>query len=131
MPNKGLVIINNEKISKENNSFYCDNVDIKTIPEDLNKNFNVVLIARDSKFKRTRKINIEDVKISSNIFSFLYSVFKTFRKHDCTSVEFTWLKKTGLYKRLLNKASSKRFKKASSKISEPTIYSVIFIFYLG
>ena len=39
MSNKDLVIINNEKISNDNNGFYCDNVDIKTIPESLNKNF--------------------------------------------------------------------------------------------
>ena len=32
---KKLVIINNEKIFEKNNSFYCDNVDIKSIPEGL------------------------------------------------------------------------------------------------
>ena len=35
-----LVIINNEKISNEKNNFYCDNIDIKSIPENLSKNFN-------------------------------------------------------------------------------------------
>ena len=54
MSHKDLIIINNEKISKKRNnsfqnSFFCHNIDIKTIPEDLSKNFNVALIARYSK----------------------------------------------------------------------------------
>ena len=52
--NKDLVIINNEKISKEKTNFYCDNIDVKSIPEDLDKKFSVTLIARNSKDKRMR-----------------------------------------------------------------------------
>ena len=70
MSHKDLIIVNNEKISYQDNNFYCDNVDMKSIPESLNKNFNVTLIARNSKIKRTRKINIGNIKISSNIFFF-------------------------------------------------------------
>ena len=84
MSNKDLVIINNEKISKDKNSFYCDNVDIRSIPEDLNKNFNVTIIARNSKIKRTHQINLGKIEISSNIFTFLSSILKTFKK-DGTS----------------------------------------------
>ena len=84
MPYKNLVIINNEKIFKENNSFYCDNIDLKTIPENLNKNFNVTLIARSSKIKRARCINLEKVKVSSNIFAFLFNILKTFKKNKAT-----------------------------------------------
>ena len=36
---KKLVIINKEKIFEKDNSFYCDNVDLKSIPEGLSKNF--------------------------------------------------------------------------------------------
>jgi len=84
MPYKNLVIINNEKIFKKNNSFYCDNIDLKTIPENLNKNFNVTLIARNSKIKRSRCINLEKVKVSSNIFAFLFNILKTFKKNKAT-----------------------------------------------
>ena len=82
MAYKDLVIINNEKISSELNNFYCDNIDIKTIPEDLNKNFNINLIARKSKVKRTLQINIDNnkIKTSSNILLFILSLFKTFKK---------------------------------------------------
>ena len=64
MSYKDLVIINNEKISKKNKSFYCDNIDIQSIPENLNKNFNVTLIVRSSKKERTRQIKIEKIKVS-------------------------------------------------------------------
>ena len=43
---KNLVIINNESISKNEKGFYCDNIDMKSIPEGLNENFEVKLILR-------------------------------------------------------------------------------------
>ena len=79
-----LVIINNEKISNEKNSFYCDNIDIKSIPENLNKNFNVTVIARNSKVKRTHPISLKKIETASNIFSFLSSVLKTFKKNKAS-----------------------------------------------
>ena len=39
--NKKLVIINKEKIFEKNNNFYCDNVDLKSIPEGLSKNLKI------------------------------------------------------------------------------------------
>ena len=33
MTDKDLIIINNEKIFKENSNFYCDNLDLKVLPE--------------------------------------------------------------------------------------------------
>jgi len=87
MSYKDLVIINNEKISvkknnSSNNSFYCDNIDMKTIPEDISKNFNLTFIARNSKEKRFHKINLNKIEVASNIFSFLLSLFKTFKKKN-------------------------------------------------
>tara|TARA_Y100000590_G_scaffold353876_1_gene406971 strand:+ start:366 stop:1385 length:1020 start_codon:yes stop_codon:yes gene_type:complete len=80
MPNKNLVIINNERISKNNGNFYCDNVDMKSIPEGLNENFKVTLIARKSKIERTRKINLERIVVSSNIFKFFSKILGTLKK---------------------------------------------------
>ena len=79
-----LVIINNEKISNEKNSFYCDNIDIKSIPENLNKNFDVTVIARNSKIKRSHEISLQKIKIASNIFNFLFSILKTFKKNKAS-----------------------------------------------
>ena len=53
---KDLVIINNEKIFKENESFYCDNLDLKVLPEELNKYYHVQYIVRRSKKKVIKKL---------------------------------------------------------------------------
>ena len=63
MSNNDLVIINNEKIFNEENNFYCDNIDIKSIPENLNKNFNVTVVARNSKAKRSHQISLKRLTI--------------------------------------------------------------------
>ena len=84
MPYNDLIIINNEKIFSEKNSFYCDNIDIKSIPENLNKNFDVTVIARNSKIKRSHEISLNKIEIASNIFNFLFSILKTFKKNKAS-----------------------------------------------
>ena len=79
MKNKNLVIINNEKIFKENDSFYCDNVNLKVLPEELSKYFKVQYIARRSKKKGQQKVNLINIKITTNIFNLFYFIFKTFQ----------------------------------------------------
>ena len=81
MKNKNLIIISNEKVSKDS-FFYCDNIDMKTIPEDLSNFFNVTLIARDSKIKRSRKINIDKIQRSLSIFGYIYNILKTLKKQN-------------------------------------------------
>ena len=81
MSNKDLVIIDNEKVSTKNNNFYCDNFEAK-ISEDFDKVFNVTVIARKSKIKRACQINLKKIEIASNIFSFLFNIFKTFKKNN-------------------------------------------------
>ena len=76
---KKIVIINNEKISKNENGFYCDNIDMKSIPEGLSKNREVLLIARKSKVERSYQINLKNIYTLSNAFTFLFEVFKTFK----------------------------------------------------
>jgi len=80
MSYKELVIIDNEKISKKGDNFYCDNFEAK-ISEDFKKVFNVTVIARKSKINRASQINLEKIEIASNIFSFLFNIFKTFKKN--------------------------------------------------
>ena len=53
---KDLVIINNEKFFKENDNFYCDNLDLKILPEGLNDYHQVQYIVRSSKIKKDQKI---------------------------------------------------------------------------
>ena len=74
-----LVIINNEKIFRQGNDFYCDNVDMSIIPSEF-KNFQQTLfIGRKSKKKGGHKIDLENTKPASNILTFLYLIFKTFK----------------------------------------------------
>ena len=63
---KELVIICKEKIYKENHNFYCDNVDMKSIPEGISNSTKVSVIAIKSKIKRFHKINLK--KIETLIF---------------------------------------------------------------
>ena len=80
MNNKDLIIINNEKIYKENENFYFDNLDLKILPESLNDQFNVQYIVRSSKKKGNQKIDLKNIKVAKNIFSFLYFILKTIKK---------------------------------------------------
>ena len=81
MSYKELVIIDNEKISKKDDNFYCDNFEAK-ISGDFEKVFNVTLIARKSKINRANKINLKKIEIASNIFSFFFKILKTFKKNE-------------------------------------------------
>ena len=80
--NKKIIIISNEKISENQKGFYCDNIDMKTIPEELNKNFDIAFIARKSKVERSHIIDLNKIIAASNIFSFLYSILKTFKHKE-------------------------------------------------
>ena len=49
-----LVIISNESIFKNGDGFYCDNIDSKSIPEGLNKNFDVLVIGKKFAMKKQK-----------------------------------------------------------------------------
>ena len=74
-----LIIINNEKVSKKNNKFYCQNIDMKSIPEGLSKNFEVFTIVRKSKEDLPHQMCVNRINIASNIFTFLFHILKTFK----------------------------------------------------
>jgi len=76
---KNLVIINNEKVHQKGNSFFCDNIDMKSVPEGLEQTFEVQFIGRKTKINRSHQINLRKIKISSNLISFLFSIFRTFK----------------------------------------------------
>ncbi len=82
--NKDLIIINNEKIFKENSNFYCDNLDLKILPEGLDRHYRVEYIVRNSNTKGNQKINLKNIKIASNIFKFIYFILKTFKIPNAT-----------------------------------------------
>ena len=74
-----LTIINNEKIFKQDNEFYCNNLDLKIIPEGLSNYHHVYYIARSSNKRGDQKINLKNINVASNIFKFIFFIFKTFK----------------------------------------------------
>ena len=80
---KKLFIISNESIFYSQNSFFCDNLDMKSTPEGLEKSFDINIIARRSKKERAHKINIKNINIYNNIFSFLFSIFRSLKVNNC------------------------------------------------
>ena len=77
-----LVVLNNERVSKENNEFYSRNYNFKILPEGLNKYFNVEYIVRKSNSREHHKLNLQNVKIASNIIQFIYFVISTFKNKN-------------------------------------------------
>lgn len=71
--------MNNEKVFKEKNNFFCDNLDLKVVPEELNKFFKVKYLVRSSNKKGGQQINLDDIQPASNIFKFIYNLLKTFK----------------------------------------------------
>ena len=74
---KKLFIFSNESIFTQDEKFFCDNIDIKSTPEGLNKKFEVHLLGRKSYKKRAHEIKLKKIKIFSNIFSYLNEVIKS------------------------------------------------------
>ena len=82
MKNK-LFIITNESIYRDKNKeFFCDNIDLKSIPEELNKFSQVTVIGRNSKKQRSKKIQLNTINISRNIFSYLGVIYKSFKNEN-------------------------------------------------
>ncbi len=82
MHKKKIFIFSNESISEKSNSFYCDNLDMKSIPEGLSETFEVNLLARNSSINRKHKINNVRIELAKNIFSFIKKILKTIKKKE-------------------------------------------------
>ena len=74
---KKLFIFSNESIFIQDEKYFCDNIDLKSSPEGLNKRFEVNLFGRKSSKKRAHEIKLKKIKIFSNIFSYLSEVIKS------------------------------------------------------
>jgi glycosyltransferase involved in cell wall biosynthesis len=79
---KKLFIFSNESISVEDGKFYCDNFDLKSTPEGLNKKFDINLFARKSNKERSHEIKIKKIKIFTNIFSYISAVIQSAKEID-------------------------------------------------
>ena len=77
-----LAIISNESVFQDDDVFFCDNIDMKSIPDGLSKNFEILMISRKSAVKRFHQINLKKVRLASNVFAYLYNIFKTFKQKE-------------------------------------------------
>ena len=74
MKNKLFIITNESIFIDKKNHFFCDNIDFKTIPEELNNFFDINIIGRKSDLERTKKINLNNIYIFKSVF-FIYQRF--------------------------------------------------------
>lgn len=79
---KKIILISNEKISFNNENYYCDNIDMKSIPEGLSNFFKILLIGRETKIKRSHQIKLNNVLIASNLFKYLSIILNTFKEKN-------------------------------------------------
>ncbi len=79
---KKLFIFSNESIFSQGDKFFCDNIDLKSTPEGLNKKFEVNLLGRKSNKIRAHEIKIKKIKIFSNIFYYFSEVYKSTKIKD-------------------------------------------------
>ena len=79
---KKLFIFSNESVFLQDEKFYCDNLDLKSTPEGLNKKFEVNLFARKSRKKRSHEIKLKKIKIFYNIFSYILSATRVAKEKD-------------------------------------------------
>ena len=79
---ENLVVLNNEKVSEQNGKYFSRNYNFKILPEGLNRYFNVEYIVRKSNISESHKLNLDKVRIASNIIQFVYFVISTFKKKN-------------------------------------------------
>mgnify|MGYP001223243970 CR=1 FL=1 len=74
---KKLVIINNEKCNKENNELFCENIEMKSISDNLKSKFDIKFFLRKGKISPVYKLDKSIIEISSNIFIFTKKIIKS------------------------------------------------------
>lgn len=77
-----LFIISNESIYFNKNEYFCDNIDLKSTPEGLSKKFEVNIIARKSKKKRSFRIDVKNIRIFDSIFKFILEASKAVKNKN-------------------------------------------------
>ncbi len=79
---ENLVVLNNEKVSKQNGKFFSRNYNFKILPEGLNKYFNVEYIVRKSNLNESHELKLNKIKIASNIIQFIFFLISTFKNKN-------------------------------------------------
>ena len=136
---KKLNIIMNERIYKDQYSFYSENVDCKSIVEGLKEKFYIKLFARKTNVKKKNKLLFFNVSLSNNILIFLFNIICSLKdRKNCSFliisitpytffsylILFFFSDKIFLYLR------SDGFKEYSSILGDRWIFLYSFMFYI-
>ena len=79
---KKLVIISNESTFENDGKYFCDNLDMKSTPEELSNHYEVYLIARKSNKVRSHEIKVKNIKICNSFFTFLFQILRLVKDGD-------------------------------------------------
>lgn len=109
MKNKLFIITNESIFPNKNKDYFCDNIDLKSIPEGLNEFFVVEIIGRLSRKQRSKKINIKNINAFKSIFSYLYFIYKSFKLNNVRYLIISLSPYTFLANILLKIFSKKHF----------------------
>ena len=71
---KKIYIITNESFYFKDGNYFCDNIDLKSIPEELSKHGEICILGRKSNIPRAKRINVNEIKVYSNIITYLFSI---------------------------------------------------------
>lgn len=75
-----LVIVSNEKVHQADGQLYCRNHALKVLTEGLSEHYDLSYIARQSKRKGRHQFLLKNTWVASNIWRFLFGIFRTYRK---------------------------------------------------
>ena len=77
MSKKNLIIINNERCFEKDQKVYCENIEIKSLNENLSKFFNLKFFLRRGNTKPIYEINKSNTFLSSNPLSFSKNIINS------------------------------------------------------
>jgi len=78
---KKLNIIMNESVYKNQNYFYSENIDCKSIVEGLKDRFDIQLFARETKVQKKNRLFFFNVRLTNNIFIFIFNIIFFYKKY--------------------------------------------------
>jgi glycosyltransferase involved in cell wall biosynthesis len=136
---KKLNIIMNERIYKDQYYFYSENIDCKSIVEGLKDKFELTLFARRTKVIKKNKLLFSNIKLSNNIFFFLFNVifYTKYRKNSTYLIIsitpytfFSYLILFFFSKNIFLYLRSDGFKEYSSILGDKWIFIYSLMFYI-
>ena len=136
---KKLNIIMNERIYKDQYSFYSENVDCKSIVEGLKEKFDVKLFARKTNVKKKNKLLFFNIILSNNILVFLFNIICSLKdRKNCSFLiisitPYTFLSYLILFfftDKIFLYLRSDGFKEYSSILGDRWIFLYSFMFYI-